>query len=450
MGISLERLGIYAIAALLPLERIGSFAIAGTNIRPSQLVLLAVLFLILRRLIHEPGSFQWRRPEYFLLLVFLGINLVSLTVAENFSRSLIVLAYTIFTLTLVIILPFRLKQARDFLVVRNVILISAAVVSLFGLWQFMADMIGLPTALTGLRPQYTKAILGFTRIQSTAIEPLYFVNYLLLPIGLTVSWLLGGASLSSRAPSFCHLDRSGEILEDSSTPAKASGRNDKLLCALLVLMLVNVVLAASRGGYIGLIATLVVVAWLYRHKVAAVRRFLALGAGGLIVGFLAIQALGLFNVTTPLSLSGTFLQHVTTVTSGAAFEERYETYERAIRAFESSPWIGIGVGGYGPFSARYAQTEPDVGWAIVNNEPLELLAETGVLGFLAITAFLVYVLYLGLKKRSAESLDAIRIGAWAALIGIIVQYQTFSTLYIMHVWFTIGLLVAAGRIKEKV
>jgi len=45
--------------------------------------------------------------------------------------------------------------------------------------------------------------------------------------------------------------------------------------------------------------------------------------------------------------------------------------------------------------------------------------------------------------------EAVRIGALAALIGMLVHYQTFSTLYIMHVWFTIGLILAlTGRVRS--
>jgi hypothetical protein len=37
---------------------------------------------------------------------------------------------------------------------------------------------------------------------------------------------------------------------------------------------------------------------------------------------------------------------------------------------------------------------------------------------------------------------AILVGTLAGFIGILVQYNTFSILYILHVWFTIGLLIA--------
>lgn len=418
MGRSLERLGVYAIAVLLPLERLGALSFGGTNIRPSQLMLLAVLLVILRNLLHG-RTFEWRRPEYLLLAVFLGVNVISLFNAENFSRSLTVLAYTVFTATLAIVLPMVLTKKEHFLIVRNTIFISAAAVGLFGLWQFLGDMLGLPATLTGLRPQYTKVILGFTRIQSTAIEPLYFANYLLLPLGLLVSMML-------------------------------SGTKRRWPYMLLALLLVNFLLTSSRGGYLAFLAMSAVIAWMYREKVLALKRLFLIGLAGLAIAFVTIQALSAYDVTTPGSLTDTFLEHVTTVTSGAAYEERLETFERSLLAFEQHPFIGVGIGGYGPFSATFPNQEPAVGWAIVNNEPLELLAETGIIGLGAMLALLAYLLYLGSRKlvSSLGEIEPVRIGVFAALIGIIVQYQTFSTLYIMHVWFTIGLLIAISRLKK--
>lgn len=411
------KLGLYAIAALLPLERLGALSVGGIHIRPSQLVLLGTLFFVLRSWLHHPKEFDWRRTEYLLLIIFLAVNALSLLHAENFGRSLIVLGFTLFTLSLAFIIPMILQRKEDFFLVRNILLISAGIVSVFGLWQFVADMAGFPTALTGLRSQYTKSILGFTRIQSTAIEPLYFANYLLLPIALAITWLMDGAK-----------------------------KYKKILAGLLGLMTINLILTSSRGGYAALIMMLVVIFWSYRKRSESLKKLFALGVAGIFISFIVLQAVATFEVTTPGTLADTFLGHVTNVTSGAAVEERLETFERALDAWHTHPLLGVGIGGYGPYSATYPDAEPAVGWAIVNNEPMELLAETGILGLGTLLTFLFYTLALGLKSRE-DALEPLRIATFATTIGIIVQYQTFSTLYIMHIWFAIGLLLAVSRLK---
>lgn len=407
------------IAALLPFERIGSFSVGGANVRPSQVALLLLIPAAARSLIHSKEKIRWQ-PEWFWLIVFLGFNVLSLLNAENLPRSLFVLGFTVFTASLAFILPLALKTPEDFSRVRAAVLISAAAVGAFGLWQFIGDMFGAPAALTGLRPHYTKAILGFTRVQSTAAEPLYFADYLLLPMGLALSWVLSGVQ-----------------------------KYRKPLLALLGLLFVNLILTASRGGYAGFIAMGAAVIWMHRRRLPAFKKILPLALAAVVLAITVIAAIGRFAVTTPEPLSASFIRHVVTVTDGAAFVERSETIGKALGAFARHPWIGVGVGGYGPFFATYATIKPEAGWAIVNNEPLELLAEVGILGLAAFIMFIATVLRAGARQADDANLESIRIGALAALIGMLVHYQTFSTLYIMHVWFTIGLILAlTGRARN--
>jgi O-antigen ligase len=411
---------LLAVAALLPFERLGSVSLGGVNVRPSQIALALAWLAVTRHALHGRLKLEWRNPAVGWLIVFLGAAALSLFNAENLGRSLLVLAFTVFTASLAVLVPSLLDTPSIFAQLSKIVLVSAAIVGLFGLWQFFGDMIGLPTALTGLKDTYAKDILGFTRIQATAAEPLYFANYLLLPIALAGSWWLAGA------------DR----------------RTSRLLAALLALLLLDLFLTSSRGGYAGLVATLAVLGWSYRSRVASLKRFgLALLLAGMAVA-LGLRILSGFAVTTREPLSETFVRHVTTLFDGAAFVERAGTFRQGFEAFLAHPWIGVGIGGYGPWVATYPHVRPDAGWSIVNNQPLELLAETGLLGSAAFLGFIIALFRLGTRYRSPSVPDtareAVRVAALAALAGVLVQYQTFSTLYIMHVWFTVGLLLAAS------
>lgn len=422
------------VAFLLPFERLGAFAVGGINVRPSQLALAALWLVLLRRFLRREAAPDWRRPELLALAAFLAAAAVSTMNAENFRRSFLVWGFTAFTASLAFVLPAVLRAAGAIARVRRVILFSSALVGLFGLWQFLGDMAGLPAWLTGLRPHYAKAVLGFTRIQSAAAEPLYFADYLLLPISLAAAWLF-------------HTD-------DRKTALRLS--------ALLGLLVLDLLLTSSRGGYAGLAAAGLALLWLCRKRLASARRLLAVAGIGLGAAALALVLLAAFFTTSRETMTALFFRHVTTVTDGAAYDERAETFGKAVEAFLMQPWIGVGVGGYGPFVAAFPLVKPDAGWAIVNNEPLELLAETGVIGFAAFVVFLVMV-FLQAKTPDARASDAassdakaagddagaVRIGAFAALVGMLVQYQTFSTLYVMHVWFTIGLLLAASRPRGR-
>src|SRR3989338_5134141 len=186
--------GIYLLAFFLPFERIGSVDLAGVTIRISEVVaILSVAAWCIRGL--WLGSFKFRPyPLLLPLLCFLTVAVVALVNAPNIERSLLVTTFILFTAGISVILPSIVRHTKHVEKVVLILLLSMAVVCLFGIYQFLGDIVGLPTSLTGLRPQYTKDILCFPRIQSTALEPLYFANYLLIPLSIATSLWLSKAS----------------------------------------------------------------------------------------------------------------------------------------------------------------------------------------------------------------------------------------------------------------
>lgn len=410
-------IALTAVAALLPFERLGGFSLAGLNVRPSQLALLAAWLFFLRTVFsplpkNGTRDFVWRKPVFLALAGFFAACGLSLLNAENPGRSLAVLAFTLFTASLALLMPNALR-GDDVRRVRNAVLWSAALVGLFGLWQFVGDMLGAPAWLTGVRSTYARDVLGFTRVASTAAEPLYFANYLLLPIALAATWLL-------RAP---------------------GRRTARLLAALLGLLALCVFLTSSRGGWLGLGVTTLALIVLERRRLRAWKPLataLGVGIAGIALGILL---LGRFFSSGASTVPETFFRHVTAVTDGAAYDDRARTVAAALDAWKRHPWIGVGFGGFGPFVSPFPYSKPDAGWPIVNNETIELLAETGVVGLVAFVIFLTTLFWEA--RRSGQ--NPIAAACVAALLGMLAQYQTFSTLYIMHVWFTVGLLLAASE-----
>jgi len=83
---------------------------------------------------------------------------------------------------------------------------------------------------------------------------------------------------------------------------------------------------------------------------------------------------------------------------------------------------------------------------------LEILAETGLLGFLSLALALSYIFIKGIEaslKTQNNYLKGWINGLLLALFGIAIQYQTFSTLYIMHIWVALGLLLACVNLIKK-
>lgn len=413
-------LGILLVVFALPFERIGAIESSAGTIKPSQI--LAALTIVCWL-----AGVAWKRQKHFRpnpitvpLLVFLAVCIASLTQSQNVQYSAQVIALTAFTLLAGWIVPHIVTTRKALRMVVIVLLAAAAIVGAFGLFQFFGDLAGLPTSLTGLRELYTKEVFGFPRIQSTALEPLYFGNYLLIPIGLLFAYLL---ERRARIPLWA-------------------------LWPLLGLCSVNLVLTVSRGAYLAAAVEVALVLLVMWCLVLTPRILIPLVLGVAAVAWVAARSL---SAGDALQLNtDTFLSHVQNVFYGASYDERVATIEQARTAFWQSPIIGIGAGGFGPYAASSPLVKPRDGWKIVNNESMELLAETGILGLLSIVTALVLLALRSVKAflrvREDPFFAATLIGLTAALFGIVIQYQTFSTLYIMHVWFLVGLLVAVQNL----
>jgi O-antigen ligase len=217
---------------------------------------------------------------------------------------------------------------------------------------------------------------------------------------------------------------------------------------MLILLGTNLILTVSRGGYLAFAALLFVITIFFFRNIFTPKKILIGLLAIVLIIYIAIRFLG-FEDTLNLEV---FQEHVVNVFYGAAYSERVETLQTALNGFYLHPWIGIGVGAFGPFAATHPYVPPPEGWKIVNNEFVELLSEVGILGFLSILAALLIVFFRSLKAIQIAKdryLRAVMIGLFAAFIGVLVQYQTFSILYIMHIWFLIGLMISVQNIILK-
>ena len=152
-----------------------------------------------------------------------------------------------------------------------------------------------------------------------------------------------------------------------------------------------------------------------------------------------------------------FLGQATEYEEGASIVERFSTYHKAWELIKRNPWLGVGIGGFGPEVAPGSHVVPKEGWQIVNNEYLELWAETGIFGLLSFL-LLVFIIVIRSIKVWLRSNDVfaktVVVGLTIAFLGILAQYMTFSILFIMHIWVLIGIIVASqnialGNIKLK-
>lgn len=421
--------GAILIAFFLPFERIPSLDIGGFTFKINHLIggltflfwILAVLFAK-RKIAPNFISFP---------LIILGFSfLISGMGAVNSGRHISV------SLALLIMVAIYLAVVNSLInktVVQRVIialLAGAGLMSIVGLYQFAGDIIGLPTSLTGLDPGYTKVVFSFPRVHAFSKEPLYYANFLFIPLGVGLALFF--AKIKPVVKHWSH------------------AITGSWLIPVLALIIINFFLTLSRGAFLSLVPFAAIFIFFYARHLLTIRNFL-IGGLTLIVALSAVY--GVLRLASPEALERFIdhaaLQDVLVQKTGESGFGRLHTFKQAIEAWQTNPDFGIGLGNFGPHILNYPQTAPPTGWQIVNNEYLELLAETGAVGLFLWLLILILVFgrsIIAYKRAEDPYLQAVLVGLMAAGMAIATQYNFFSTLYIIHIWVLLGLTVGVQNL----
>jgi hypothetical protein len=406
--------GLYSLMFVLPFERIGSWALNPVTghpvIRVSQLVGVALVLAYAAQVVMKKQKLIWHR-----VFTLLGLFVLSAGVSAALIQQK-QLIYGWVALAFVALLAFVVAQisAKDrWASLVSALFAGAVVVSLFGIYQFVAGSLGLPANLTGLRPAYERLIFGFPRVQSTALEPLYFANYLLIP-------LLVGLAISLMQPSSLR-------------------RWQKLA---LPLFLLAFILTMSRGAFLAVIPASLLVVGLALQKRVNFKRFTPIITAFVLCSVLAVGLISFAAHSSKLGNGGrTFWYEITQgITSGGSFTERAQMRAEAVAVFRSHPWFGVGIEGISPYVHHYPATRSPNDVVAFNNQALELLDEVGIVGTLIFYMFLIALLFyiLVLALKSGES--AWPVGLIAVAIAMTIQAQSYSGFLLTHMWVVFGLL----------
>lgn len=436
------QLGLWCILFFLPFERIPSLDVGGITIRIN-------FFFGVVTLLAAFGAWAYGRlkpahnPVIWPLLGYFLAAILSVTGAIEVQRSLIVLGFTLFTASFLWLVVNLLRTKEDLRKTVLILFSVSTIVGLFGIYQFLGDAVGLPASLTGLKEGYGLSTLGFPRIQAFSVEPLYLGNFLLLPLSLLFSVLM------LRVPLF---NQSSKV---PPSPQASKGRSTGqvlnvglwLLFALLSLVLI---LTVSRGAYLAsAVCLLFLMVTLPRQTVRPAH----LLVGGLLF-VTVIAGTAVFIQQGRSDAMEQFIEHITIgdLNEGESTQGRLSAFDVAAQAWQDHPWLGIGLGNFGAYVKDYPDPRELEGYDIVNNEYLEVLAETGLFGFAALAIMLAIVLSRSVVAYKATKDPLIRAGlagTTSALIGLMVQYNFFSTLFIVYVWVLLGLVIAAQNVALR-
>ncbi len=406
----------------LPFERIPSIDVLSITVRPSLIIAGIIILRCLYLLWKKKLSFKLFTPQK-ILFIFLAWLILLIPEAINIKRAVQVVVFNAFTLVTAISvgLIFQRKYIKPLLLS---LFWSSAIVTMFGIFQYFGDLFGLPHWATGLRDRYTWQVFGFPRIQSTALEPLYFASYLMLPISALLVLVL---------------------------QKKQAIFSNRWMIILLGFLSMGMFLTVSRGGILAIVIAMIfttgVMVFLKQTNVKNVIKMVAV----VVVGFGLAYGLITFINKPPSNLLLTkgktggkaLTQQLQNSGLEGGGDERAMARNNAFMILKENriAWvIGIGPGQYGPYIQHNI---PDTnGWTIVNNLTLELLVETGLVGLGLITIYFVLVcvkLLQGLRTKIQPIETVFALGLITFFIAEAVQYQTFSTLYLMQIWVAAGL-----------
>ena len=324
------------------------------------------------------------------------------------------MGFIAFTSLLLWIVPQIIRSTERVDLLIRILFWSAMIVSLFGLVQFLGDLWDCPIP-DGLASTYTKAILD-SASPIHDVRTALFCKLPLIPLSLAATIFL-----SQSRPSHRHR-----------------------ILLLFVLGGLSLILTVSRGGYLAFAVSMIVISLWYARQFFSPKIWLT----GTILASVIIAAAAIFLFSSQATQE--FLFHASNLFGGASYLERVDTFAAAWRTIVQHPIFGIGMGNFGPWFAPHPLLSPETGWAIVNNEYIEVWAEMGIVGlasFMGFIAALIIPSIQAIHRATPYRYEgAIMIGLFAAFMGTLVQYLTFSGLFIMHIWFLIGLMVAMHTI----
>jgi ABC-type multidrug transport system fused ATPase/permease subunit len=451
----------------LPLEWFPRVDIGGAGFRLSQaLVIVSFYFLFILSFKKDPDLLRQKLSKLgWILPLFIILSSPSWLNITNTNRFFVHFLGTILCFGASFLIASFVHRPFDRIKELSIVIFLT---SIFGIYQYIGDMAGLPPALTGLREHYTKIVFGVPRIQGTAIEPLYFAGMLTIPIIFWIVTLFFGLFGEKKLD----LDKAtvhSEIFEEKkdvtvnqeffekgiSDMARITNNNrikkflfdDSLLAyfSKLGFVILIFILTLSKGTY-GVLAFVLFLFFIFAIKYFSEFRNMLKQYGVFAFIFLFWLSAGLSNSVDPIALTGdigkNFVETLTGTSPSAV--ERNKFLGEALRHIPERGLMGIGMGQYGEYVGADLGSLNTEGQAIVNNVYVEVFLEEG---FFALIWFLV-ILFLPLfglwrtiwqKDLGRKETAIATITLFFILFGYYLQWNLFSPIFIMPIFILLGL-----------
>ncbi|MDD5589558.1 MAG: O-antigen ligase family protein [Candidatus Portnoybacteria bacterium] len=351
--------------------------------------------------------FRWSLPSFFVsetlsfqgfgLLLFFIFALFSIMGAQEFLWGIRKLFFFASVFPLFFFASAFLRDKNRFQKVLKIIFGLGFLAALAGVMQFLAQFVFGPEVLSSFYLQ--KA------------GPFLWGNNFSLMVGQHPSWFvaLAGGDIMRAFGSFPdpHMLSFflGMILPLVVAGAMGSKKNQLLLFFLAGFIFLVLLATFSRGGYLGIVAAFVSMIFLGWRSFSGPVKVKIIMAGILI--FFLIIALA--QPVLERFFSSFFLSEGSSIS-------RLEIWRNSWQVFISNPILGVGLGNY----PRYADPLASYRTPITShNLYLDLLVETGILGFFAwflLLAGSFYQLLKFIRSRKSEHSSFLAIGLFGSLV----------------------------------
>jgi len=277
-----------------------------------------------------------------------------------------------------------------------------------------------PSILSGSEKLYlNNALQEIPRLRGTMCEPLYLGNFLLMAWPFLLVW---------RRPVWLRM----------------------VLGAALTLLLL---LTWSRGAWLGALGQMIFLGLFWLRSKTMNRPDMTSRRGpGKFGIFGAILLLPSVFFLVNFMVGGVFSQRLMATFNNQDWSNLTRLYSMKAGwlAFLESPVVGVGWGQFAyhfPLLVEPMGLQSQFSWPVVNNFPLQVLCETGLIGALFLFGVGGYLtrqswLLVG-RKFSGQLSNPMVLPAFVGVAGVWIQLMTFSQYNLAHIWISLGLLLAA-------
>jgi len=348
------RLRLWGLIVLMPLVYSGlGFELSGFGLFDLYAIFFILLFIL--RKFYEGLRFD-QVPVLGSTAIMLVAFIPSLLNTKHYGASLLGFLRFLYPIMLAWAFYDAVWQQRSAKLIRMILfvfVIETVLIGLYGIYDAYAN-----------RPLFS-AFIG--RIQFGLFpEVNYYASYMMLAIPLAYAFLLA-----------------------------EPGRWRKLLfLSALACLFFSIVLTVSRSAMATMLAVFLVFSFYLYRKLAGVKKFYSLG---LLAALLTVVGLTVFTETGRKTVDVIALVHrVQSAFSGrdVSFQQRLNILEVATRMVSAHPVAGVGLGTFERVYNDYQDSSlSTLSARSAHNTPLRMLAETGVLGFLAGAVFIFSLIW---------------------------------------------------------